>query len=730
MKRLHVKTRYKVLTGILIFFVLVLFAVPRIGRYYVVKNGQKLIGREVAIKKIRFNYFTGTLRIDSLKLFEAGKEGVFLSFAKLKVNLEYFPLLRNEFVVKYITLNDPYVQVVQNGDKFNFSDLMAVDTVQAVKDTVPEPPTKYIINNISINQGYVKYTDAVLAHTIALNKLDLLIPGFTWNADSTNLDVNFRFVEGGGFNSSVAVNQADSTYSLKLRLDSLNLDIIEPYVQNSMYISALHGYLSNDLLIKGSMQSVMQLFIKGVNHIYGFQMLDTLNRTVLSFNDLTVDIDTIRPDKNYVKLNYLGMSDPFVLFEMIDSTNNLLALMKPSPEVQSDSLAQKPDTTAVSDAGSFSFSKLLITGGKIQFSDKTLRYPFDFLIDNFRVESQPVAGRQGKLSLKMSAGLNGTGSFNADGVIDPADFNNMDLSLSVGQFRMKDLDSYFRHYFAFPVTGGIGNFRTDNIIRTSSLVSNNSIYFRKFELGQSLKTKSEYKVPLRLALGILSDKDGVIDLKVPVESSGEETKVQNLGKIIFKVIGNLFIKAALSPFNALSGQFNVDPAALQEIRLPFSDPSPDEKNMKSVDIISDILLKKPGLSVDMYYCQDRQRAADSLAHLLAINDYKLDGKSKGINVRSVADSSLVKYLSQKLDAASSADSTNLTTLCRKFIGEEKLNAGLDSIKTLQTGFITSYMSQDKALSPDRFRVISTPVDTIKSSGNYPSFRVYFTAGNE
>jgi hypothetical protein len=728
MKRPRLKKRYKVLLGIIIFFAIILFAAPRIGRRYIVNNGFKLIGRDLSIKKIRFNYFTGTLRIDSLKLFEADKKGVFLSFGRLKVNLEYFPLLKNEFVVKYITLNDPYVQIVQNGSKFNFSDMMSADTVAAAKDTIPKKPTKYIINDIRINGGYVKYTDAVLSHTIALNRLDLLIPGFTWNADSTNLDVNFRFVDGGGFNSSLAIDQADSTYSLKLKLDSLNLDIIEPYVKNSMNISALHGYLSNDVLIKGSMQSVMKLFIKGINHIYGFQLLDTLNRTVLSFKDLTVDIDTLRPDKNDIRLKYLGLSDPFILVERIDSTFNLLSLMKPSPATKTDSLDQKKDTTVASPAGSFAFSMLQVTGGKVQFSDKTLRYPFDFLIDNFQVESQPVTGKPGKLSLKISAGLNGTGRFIADGVIDPADFNNMNLVLSIDQFRMKDLDAYFKHFFGFPVEGGIGNFRTDNIIRPSSLVSNNIIYFRKFELGQSLHTKSEYNLPLRLALGILSDKDGVIDLKVPVESKGKETKIRNLGKIIFKVIGNLFVKAAVSPFNVLSGSYNVDPASLQEIRLPFSDPSPDVKNMKSVDIIADILAKKPGLSVDFYYCQDRIKAADSLAHVLAINDFITDSKGRGINVRNVADSSLVKYLSGKLDSASSPGNIKLTTLCRRYIGDQKLNAGLDSIKSLQTGFITSYLTHDKSLPSERFRVITTPVDTIRSSGNYPSFRLFFTAG--
>jgi len=145
--------------------------------------------------------------------------------------LTIFHCFRNEIFVKSISLDDPFVEVLQNSDKFNFSDLTASDTTKVVKDTVPARPVKYVINNIKINRGYVKYTDVTLNHTIALNKLDLLIPGFTWNSDSTNLDVNFRFVDGGGLYSSLELNQADSTYSVNLKLDSLNLSIIEPYIQ-------------------------------------------------------------------------------------------------------------------------------------------------------------------------------------------------------------------------------------------------------------------------------------------------------------------------------------------------------------------------------------------------------------------------------------------------------------------------------------------------------------------
>lgn len=730
MKKIHLKKRHKILLGILLFIVIVLFTLPRAGCWYVVKHSPELVGRKLDIKKIRINYFTGTLRVYGLKLYESDAKTVFLSLNLFKINLDYLPLFKNEISVKYVSLDDPFVQVLQNGDKFNFSDLAATDTTVAAKNTIPSAPTKYIINNIQINRGYVKYTDLQLDHTIALDRLDLAIPGFTWNSDSTNLNVNFRFVDGGGLSSNFEMNQSDSTYSLNLKLDSLNLNIIEPYIKSYLHISSLHGYLSNDILIKGNMSSIMQLFIKGTNHVYDFNMIDTLNRTIFSFKDLSVDIDTLQLDKNRYRLKAISLTDPFILYEMIDSTNNWLALMKPSITEQPDSLHQVSDTSAATEEISYSFSKLTISGGKVQVSDKTLRYPFDYNIDNILIESTPVAGKPGILKFNMKAGLNGTGTFLANATLNPDNLSDMDLDLTIGQFRMKDMDAYFKHYFGFPVSGGILNFKTEDKIRAESLVSNNSVYFRKFTLNKSTGGKVEYHIPLRLALAILSDKNGIIDLKAPVESKGDDVKVRNLGKIIFRIIGKLFVKAAVSPVNLLSASYKVDPATLQDIHLSLLEPAPDEKNLKSVDIIADILNKKPGLNVDFYYCIDHHEAVDSLAYLMTRDDYIKNNINSGTETKNVEDSTLIKYLINRMQDASKSTDQNIKTLCLSYIGDEKIETKLDSLKTIQSDFLTNYLTHDKEIPADRFKIIQIAPDTIRPKGKYPSFRTYFNAAGD
>jgi hypothetical protein len=174
----------------------------------------------------------------------------------------------------------------------------------------------------------------------------------------------------------------------------------------------------------------------------------------------------------------------------------------------------------------------------------------------------------------------------------------------------------------------------------------------------------------------------------------------------------------------------VDPSALQEIRLGLLDPAPDEKNLKSIDIISDILNKKPGLNIDIYYCADRSRAVDSLAYMMTMEDYMKNNQNTGANLKNVADSTIIKYLLSKTPSLASQSDHGLKNLCRNFIGTVKVETKLDSIKALQINFIANYLSHDKVIPAERFKIIPLAPDTIKPSGNYPAFRTYFTEGGE
>jgi hypothetical protein len=150
--------------------------------------------------------------------------------------------------------------------------------------------------------------------------------------------------------------------------------------------------------------------------------------------------------------------------------------------------------------------------------------------------------------------------------------------------------------------------------------------------------------------------------------------------------------------------------------------------MKSVDIIADILNDKPQLNVDFIYCIEQEKAADSLAYILTVSDYLKAGEIPEESRKDIADSTLTGYLLSKPFAASLPADSELEILYRNYIGIDNLNTRLDSLKRSQSGFLASYLSIDRAIPPERFRIIETTPDSIISVKKYPSFRIYFTAG--
>jgi hypothetical protein len=196
---------------------------------------------------------------------------------------------------------------------------------------------------------------------------------------------------------------------------------------------------------------------------------------------------------------------------------------------------------------------------------------------------------------------------------------------------------------------------------------------------------------------------------------------------VFRAIGTLFVKAAVSPVNLIADLFKVDPEALKEIHLLLSDPSPDKKNMETVDILADILNQKPGLNLDFVYCIDKEKASDTLSYILSLEDYARTAKVSGANSTTVLDSSLSNYLLGKLPSGSLLVKASLIELCRNYIGAEKLNGKIDSLKSSQTNFLQNYLTRDKEIPADRFRVIGIMPDSIKYMEPVPSFRTYFTA---
>jgi hypothetical protein len=154
-----------------------------------------------------------------------------------------------------------------------------------------------------------------------------------------------------------------------------------------MKISSLSGYLTSNLVINGSISRILNLYLSGENHIKDFRLMDKDQRRVISFNDLSVNIDTFDLRNNRIKINKIMMQDPFVFFELIDSSNNFVAMVNQAAGTTPDSVSKRPATRS-SPADFITTLRLCIfSGGSLHFKTGPL-YPFEYNIDNLILLSQ------------------------------------------------------------------------------------------------------------------------------------------------------------------------------------------------------------------------------------------------------------------------------------------------------------------------------------------------------
>jgi hypothetical protein len=91
-----------------------------------------------------------------------------------------------------------------------------------------------------------------------------------------------------------------------------------------------------------------------------------------------------------------------------------------------------------------------------------------------------------------------------------------------------------------------------------TLDAQHHIVMDQLEFGEKTASKDAVSLPVKLAVALLKDRNGVIDLPLPVTGSLDDPKFR-LGPIIWKVLLNLLEKAVTAPFALLGSLFGSGP---------------------------------------------------------------------------------------------------------------------------------------------------------------------------
>ena len=256
--------------------------------------------------------------------------------------------------------------------------------------------------------------------------------------------------------------------------------------------------------------------------------------------------------------------------------------------------------------------RILLTEGSADFADFSLPLPFSAKIEDLNGNMTTISTASSEPSTVSFEGrVDEYGFVRVTGSITPLDPSaTTDLTVSFQNVFVPKFTAYTIPFAGREIASGSLDLSLGYKVTDSQLVGENNIILRNLELGEKVPHPDAVSLPLGLAVALLKDIDGKIDIDLPVRGDLEDPEF-SYGGVVLKALGNLIIKIVASPFTLLGKLIGVEASELEYISFieGRADLTPPE--LERAAQIAEALALRPELVLEISGVSDAE--ADGLA---------------------------------------------------------------------------------------------------------------------
>ena len=242
---------------------------------------------------------------------------------------------------------------------------------------------------------------------------------------------------------------------------------------------------------------------------------------------------------------------------------NLQDLVKGAPQPNPARTDANVAATAVQRdplAAIVSMGPITLVNGKVLFSDRFIRPNYSADITELsgtlsQFSSQTADGKVPLADLALKGRAEGSASLEVTGKINPlAQPLALDIKGSVRDLDLPPLTAYSVKYAGYGIERGkLSMDVTYTVQPDGQLTANNNLILNQLSFGDKVEGAPN-SLPVKLAVALLADRDGVIELNLPISGSLNDPDFR-IGAVVWKVITNLIGKALTAPFSLIAHAF-------------------------------------------------------------------------------------------------------------------------------------------------------------------------------
>ncbi|OZI71181.1 DUF748 domain-containing protein [Bordetella genomosp. 12] len=259
-----------------------------------------------------------------------------------------------------------------------------------------------------------------------------------------------------------------------------------------------------------------------------------------------------------------------------------------------------------------SVNSVTLTHGRMNFTDRFVKPNYTAELSAIEGSVSAVSSRSPKpAQVKIGGRVYTTAPFSISGTVQPfAQYLALDLKASAKGVDLPRFTTYSAKYVGYPIKRGKLSLDVEYQIKNRALQASNRVVLNQLTLGDKTDSKDALQLPVLLAVALLKDSKGNIDINLPISGSLDDPQF-SVGGIIVRVFVNLIVKAVTAPFNLLAAAFGGgEELSYVEFAPGSADLSAD--SLARLQTLAKALNDRPSLKLDIAGRADPRSDEDGL----------------------------------------------------------------------------------------------------------------------
>lgn len=484
-----------------------------------------------------------------------------------------------------------------------------------------------------------------------------------------------------------------------VKVDSVAIPLLplEPYFGQSLNISLTRGQMSNKGEATAKLDTAgLKAGYKGSFTLGDFVAVDKLNSAdFLKWKSLYFGGIDFRLEPLAINIGEIALTDYFsrLILNKDGKLNVSEIVKKPEGEAATAKKEETKPEVAKVEAGTKVAAKddvpakppIPIKIGKITLQNGTVNFSDLFVKPNYTVNLTKLGGRVTNLSSAADtvADMDLRGRYaNSAPVQILAKLNPLaaksylDLKAEVTGVDLVGFSPYSGKYAGYAIEKGKLSLTVAYKLENNQLSAENRLFIDQFTFGDKIESPDATSLPVNLAISLLKNNRGEIDLNLPISGSLDDPQF-SIGGLIVKVIVNLFVKAVTSPFALLGSMFGGGDE-LSNLEFAAGRATLNEAAGKKLEALAKALNERNALKLEITGRADpvadregaKRAALERAMQAEKLKDLKKAGEGKSLEDIEIAPEESKTYLTRAYKEAKFPKPRNLVGLQKDLPVEE------------------------------------------------------------